>query len=66
MSEIISFGYFDQTGDIGEDEDKRNYCVSYEKINAFGFKATKTVDEGIDELIKSCQLFEYKHPYKNY
>jgi nucleoside-diphosphate-sugar epimerase len=58
--------YYLHFADIGEDEDKRNYCVSYEKINAFGFKATKTVDEGIDELIKACQLFEYKHPYKNY
>jgi len=58
--------YYLHFADIGEDEDKRNYCISYEKINALGFKATKTVDEGIDELIKSCQLFEYKHPYKNY
>jgi len=58
--------YYLHFADIGEDEDKRNYCISYEKINTLGFKATKTVDEGIDELIKSCQLFEYKHPYKNY
>jgi nucleoside-diphosphate-sugar epimerase len=58
--------YYLHFADIGEDEDKRNYCVSYEKINALGFKATKTIDEGIDELIKACQLFEYKHPYKNY
>jgi nucleoside-diphosphate-sugar epimerase len=58
--------YYLHFADIGEDKDKRNYCISYEKINALGFKATKTVDEGIDEFIKSCQLFEYKHPYKNY
>jgi nucleoside-diphosphate-sugar epimerase len=57
--------YYLHFADIGEDEDKRNYCVSYEKINALGFKAFKTVDEGIDELIKACQIFEFKHPYKN-
>lgn len=51
--------------EIGEDEDKRNYCVSYEKIRALGFKATKTVDEEIEKLIKACQIFEFKHPYKN-
>ena len=51
--------------DIEEDEDKSNYSVSYDKINRLGFKTKKTVDEGIDELIKACQIFEFKHPYKN-
>jgi len=57
--------YYLHFADIGEDEDKRNYSVSYEKINSFGFKTEKTVDEGIEELIKACQIFEFKHPYKN-
>ena len=57
--------YYLHFADIGEDEDKRNYSVSYEKINSLGFKTKKTVDEGIDELIKACQIFEFKHPYKN-
>lgn len=57
--------YYLHFADIGEDEDKRNYRVSYEKINSFGFKTEKNVDEGIDELIKSCRIFEFKHPYKN-
>ncbi len=57
--------YYLHFADIGEDEDKRNYSVSYEKINSLGFKAKRTVDEGIDELIKACQIFEFKHPYKN-
>ena len=58
--------YYLHFADIGEDEDKRNYSVSYDKINSLGFKTKKTVDEGIDELIKACQIFEFKHPYKNF
>jgi len=57
--------YYLHFADAGEDEDKRNYSVSYEKINSLGFQTKKTVDEGIDELIKACQIFEFKHPYKN-
>lgn len=59
------FDYYLHFADIGEDEDKRNYAVSYEKIKTLGFKVTRTVDEGIDELIKACQIFEFKNPYKN-
>ena len=57
--------YYLHFADIGKDEDKRNYSVSYEKINSIGFKTKKTLDEGIDELIKACQIFEFRHPYKN-
>jgi hypothetical protein len=57
--------YYLHFADIDEDEDKRYYCLSYKKINALGFKTIKTVDEGIDELIKACQIFEFKHSYKN-
>jgi len=57
--------YYLHFADIGKDEDKRNYSVSYEKINSLGFQTKKTVDEGIDELIKACQIFEFRHPYKN-
>lgn len=59
------FDYYLHFADIGKDEDKRNYSVSYDKINALGFKASRTVDEGIKELIKACQIFEFRHPYKN-
>jgi len=51
--------------DDGEDEDQRNYRVSYKKINGLGFKTTTTVPEGIDELLKSCPVLEPKHPYRN-
>lgn len=58
--------YYLHFADIGEDEDKRNYSVSYAKINSLGFRTSKTVDEGIEELIKACQIFEFRHPFKNF
>lgn len=38
--------------DDGKDHDVRNYTVSHIKIRSLGFRASITVDEGIDELIK--------------
>ena len=45
--------------DIGEDADKRNYIVSYEKINKLGFNTTVTIEEGVKELIKTLPLINY-------
>jgi nucleoside-diphosphate-sugar epimerase len=51
--------------DIGEDADKRNYIVSYEKINKLGFNTTITIEEGIQELIKTIPLIKINNPYYN-
>lgn len=51
--------------DIGEDADKRNYQVSYDKINKLGFDVGVGVEEGIQELIKCIQLIQNELKYTN-
>lgn len=51
--------------DVGEDADKRNYVVSYKKINSLGFKTTITVEEGIEELVRVCNAIQFRNPYSN-
>jgi nucleoside-diphosphate-sugar epimerase len=41
----------DETG-TGEDLDRRNYEMSYASINALGYRATITLDEGIQEMLR--------------
>jgi nucleoside-diphosphate-sugar epimerase len=38
--------------EIGSDPDKRNYVVSNERLRRAGFDAKRSLDEGIQELIK--------------
>jgi len=51
--------------DIGEDADKRNYVVSYDKINTLGYNTTIAVEHGINELINSIEAVSFKTPYTN-
>lgn len=41
---------------VGEDPDKRNYLVSNEKIEATGFRASVSLDQGIQELMRGYQV----------
>ncbi|MHA1768064.1 MAG: NAD-dependent epimerase/dehydratase family protein, partial [Promethearchaeota archaeon] len=58
-------GFYVHYADIGEDQDKRNYVVSYQKISQLGYDTTITVEEGIDELVKALKAIKFKTPYSN-
>ena len=44
--------------EIGTDIDKRNYIVSNEKIESSGFKATRSLEQGIKELVSALPLMK--------
>lgn len=52
--QVPSF-YFHEAA-IGQDPDKRNYVVSNQKIESTGFKPRHSLQDGIAELIKCCQV----------
>lgn len=47
----------------GEDADKRDYEVSYDLLANDGFRCEKTMEQGIDELIKAVPLMNITHQY---
>ena len=49
---------------IGEDPDKRDYIVSNDKLEATGWKPFMTLEDGIQELIKSYQIIK-RNQYAN-
>lgn len=49
---------------VGEDPDKRDYIVSNAKIEAAGFKARRSLQEGIAELIQAYRILPWS-PYGN-
>lgn len=42
--------------EIGSDPDKRNYIVSNERLRNAGFEATRSVENGIQELLKGYRM----------
>lgn len=44
--------------DINKDPDQRNYIVSNKRIEATGYRAEITLDDGIEELIKGFQVIK--------
>lgn len=57
--------YYLHFADFGEDEDKRNYEVSYGKINGLGYETTVSLEEGIDELINVMKVIEISNEFSN-
>ena len=57
--------FFLHFADVGHDLDQRNYMVSYNKLNDIGFRTSVTLEEGIEELIKTSQVIEVNNPYLN-
>jgi len=51
--------------EFGEDLDKRNYYVSYEKINKTGFKTAISLQNGIDNLIRGIKIINIRNKYSN-
>jgi nucleoside-diphosphate-sugar epimerase len=51
--------------EVGSDADKRDYEVSYKKINALGFRCEVDMARGIEELVGGLRLLEFRKPYSN-
>ncbi|MCH7971051.1 MAG: NAD(P)-dependent oxidoreductase [Chloroflexi bacterium] len=51
--------------DVGEDADKRDYVVSYEKIHSIGYSTTKTIEQGVDELLRAFDAVSIRRDYSN-
>ncbi|MCB0310073.1 MAG: SDR family oxidoreductase, partial [Bdellovibrionales bacterium] len=51
--------------DVGEDLDKRDYEVSYDRINQYGFKAEIDMNRGIEELVKTLRHIKVTNEWRN-
>jgi nucleoside-diphosphate-sugar epimerase len=47
-----------------KDKDLRHFIVNFDKIEKLGFKPSKTVEDGIDELIRVYGFYEYYSHFK--
>jgi nucleoside-diphosphate-sugar epimerase len=50
--------------EVGSDPDKRNYIVSNQRLREAGFEAKRSLDEGIQELLKGYRMMG-RAPFKN-
>jgi hypothetical protein len=57
--------YYLHYADVGEDADKRNYRVCYNKIRSVGFDTIVKLEEGIDELVRGVELLDIRNPHSN-
>ena len=47
-----------------KDKDLRHFIVNFDKIEKIGYTPSKTINEGIDELIKLYSFYEYFSHYR--
>ncbi|MFQ5874548.1 MAG: NAD-dependent epimerase/dehydratase family protein [Dehalococcoidia bacterium] len=57
--------YYLHFAEVNQDEDKRNYEVSYEKIRRLGLTTSVDVDQGIDELIRAYSVIDLRSEFSN-
>lgn len=50
--------------EVGSDPDKRNYIVSNQRLREAGFETRRSLDEGIQELLKGYRMLG-RAPFKN-
>ena len=50
--------------EIGSDPDQRNYIVSNQRLRDAGFEAKRSLDDGIEELLKGYRMLG-RAPFKN-
>lgn len=51
--------------ETGNDIDQRDYMVDYSKIKKIGYRTTISIEEGIQEILKVCNLLDIRNPYSN-
>lgn len=50
--------------EVGSDPDKRNYIVSNQRLRELGFEAKRSLEDGIQELLKGYRMMG-RGPFKN-
>lgn len=56
--------FFIHYAELGSDPDKRNYIVSNQRLREAGFQATRSLEDGIRELIKGYRMLG-RGPHRN-
>ncbi len=57
-------GFYIHFSEVGSDPDKRNYIVSNQRLREAGFEASRSLDQGVQELIKGYRMM-VRFPFKN-
>lgn len=58
-------GVYVHYADVGEDADKRNFIITFDKIKNLGYDTTISAEEGIRELVRVCKAVNVRRPYAN-